>query len=450
MPNLTLKLNITAIHNPKYLLQLQFSMIDFGVYVHDFDGTDDSYTIWGKDHNIYLPDDIDTINFDYDFNDKLILPGIWNLSILDDDSFLDELIFENHSSLMYDNQFPVNVDIKKPINALLFKKNEGESFVFPLVIMHEPFFSGIVDTKSLSFDDTTKIFNFTCSPDIALLKRTDITNVHLTAPLALEIPDTTMLLKDILYYLLQIAFPNLTRDNIIIEHEFVFFGSTNALTDLDFQEFTIHEISFNPRTIAGYLNITSAHDLLKAICFSLFSTLTVTHNKAIFASINKSFKTANTINVSRSISSFKKEVSFESLSWIKITTVINNYPYPIGTQSILTNGLDKNIIFGTGHVNSSCPIIVDKFIIYYIAFGKKNSDPSSIRRRFHQLIAELWFDYLNIFTSGRIYKFTIEGTDFDYSNSIGHTNNGNDRLYSPVSIHYNIVDDCTEVEAVRN
>ena len=99
MPNLTLKLNITAVQNPKYLLQLQFTSYFPGfIKVYDFDGTAYASTLWGKDYDIYLPDEIDKINFDYNFDDKLILPGIWNLSIFDDNSFLDEMIFENNPS----------------------------------------------------------------------------------------------------------------------------------------------------------------------------------------------------------------------------------------------------------------------------------------------------------------------------------------------------------------
>jgi len=450
MANQILKLNITAISNPKYLLQLQFVCFEVGVYLHDFDGTNDSHTIWGKDHNIYLPNEIDTINYDYNFDDKLIIPGIWNLSILDDDSFLDELIFENHSSLLFDNRFPINVDLTKPINALLFRVEDNEIFKFPLDSWHVPFFSGIMDTKSPSFDEVTKLLSISVYPNIAILKETDITNVRLTSPSADEIPNISTSLKTTLFNILRIAFPLLKRENVIIRHEWIFYASTNPLTDFNWYECTIDDIMFNPLEVSNRLGITSCHEILKAFCFSFFATLTITHNKAIFASVNKSFITDTTINATRLISEFKKEISFEAIKWIDIRYIQSSTitgSKVIGTKSILTKGIEKDVIFNAQRTISTSPMTVlnNQNTMLYIAFAKKNS--AAINKNYlYALAATLWFDYMNIFISGRIYKFQIQTLNFNFSNSFGYKN----RLYSPVGIHYNIVDDSTEVEAVRN
>ena len=119
MPNLTLKLNITTIVNPRYLLQLQFTRYFSGFITSiDFDGTLYSYTIWGKDYDIYLPAEIDKIDFNYNFDDKLIIPGIWNLSIFDNNSVLDELFFENNPTPLDVGQYYAP-DLSNPVKALL-------------------------------------------------------------------------------------------------------------------------------------------------------------------------------------------------------------------------------------------------------------------------------------------------------------------------------------------
>ena len=228
--------------------------------------------------------------------------------------------------------------------------------------------------------------------------------------------------------------------------------------------YPIVKILFNIFDVATRLNILSCHDVLKAICFSCFSILTITHNKVIFSSINKTFKTEKTINVNRSLSNFEKEISFDRIEWINVYEQSNGSPYwgySIGTESTLTNGFSKFIMFCTDYEINRMEGI-DYYHLWSTIKALRHSDgtvldiicmkinSSSSWGAFNKLIATLFYDYMNKFYSGRTYKFTIEGTEFDYSNSIGHTNNNNARLYSPVSIHYNIVDDCTEVEAVRN
>ena len=159
MPNLTLKLNITTIVNPRYLLQLQFTRYFSGFITSiDFDGTLYSYTIWGKDYDIYLPAEIDKIDFNYNFDDKLIIPGIWNLSIFDNNSVLDELFFENNPTPLDVGQYYAP-DLSNPVKALLYKIGDHERFEFPLDVNHTPFFSGYVYMKSLGFDDFTKMFS---------------------------------------------------------------------------------------------------------------------------------------------------------------------------------------------------------------------------------------------------------------------------------------------------
>lgn len=475
MPNLILKLNISAIHNSKYLLQLQFQRYTNSfIKVFDFDGTGNSHTLWGKDYDIYLPDEIDTINFDYDFNDKLILPGIWNLSIFDNNSFLDEMIFENDPSHfeISEHFYP---DLTKPISAILYKINDDEIFQFPLEVFHQPFYSGHVLSKPIEFKDKDKLLSITIAPNVADLKKADIHNLKAIRSDALEIPDDNLSFRDNLYYLLQVAFPELTKDNIFIDHDFVFCAHNDPTLSHDSSnpntifaagsvgEYSIHDLYFNVRDISTRLGINSCHDILKALCFSYFATLTVTHNKIVFASVNKSFKTDTTINVSRSLSDFSKEISFERLEWINVHEVSANsrLGYLIGTQSTLTNGFDKDIVLVTimnfivrdGEtkyvLTSPLKVKNSSGTFLHVIFAKQNSLATDYRT-FRRLLAEVWYNYMNKFTSGRIYKFAIEGTEFNYSNSIGHVNNGNPRLYSPVSIHYNIVEDCTDVEAVRN
>jgi hypothetical protein len=334
------------------------------------------------------------------------------------------------------------------------------------------------------------LLNITIAPNIADLKKTDIRDITAVRADAQEIPDENLSIQENLFYLIQVALPNLKLSDVIVEHDFVFCAHSDPAhshTSSDpnaiyragsVGEYTINDVHFNVRDIANRLGTLlmpspntllsmTCHDMLKAICFSFFATLTITHNKVTFASINKSFKTDKTINVDRLLSNFEKEISFEKLEWIKITehwlddTHNINFIHSIGTQSSVTNGFDKVITLlttnflsvsgGATHYTQTSPLVVYDNVgtALYVIFAKSNSN-STDYKSFRKLIATLWFDYMNVFTSGRIYKFTIEGTEFDYSNSIGHTNNGNARLYSPVSIHYNIVEDCTEVEAVRN
>lgn len=477
MADKILKINITGRDNPKYLLQLQIAAtqiaLDIGWPYIDFDGSINSFTVWGKDYNMFLSNDCGTINLDYNFDDKLILPGIWECSVLDDDSILDELLFENNYPNFNDNPyFPIILDITKPISCILYKIKDNERFSFPLNLFHVPLFSGFIDTKTLSFDENEKLFTFTASPNMDYLKKADVTNIKLVRPEALEIPDTHLSFRDNLYYLLQVAFPDLNKDNITIAHDFVFYAhddpnhkfSTRIAATLYATEtlrtFSIHDLFFNIRDIKTRCGVNSCYEVLQLLCFSYFATLTVTHNKAVFASINKSFKTLNTVDGTRMISSFKKEISFDRLYWIKITEVWSNNAgtinTTIGTELTTTKGFNKTIV----HFLQVFKLFPNENIYQFLSHIKvKNSSnsfsdvlfaldkPDSLQPvSFIKMIAKLWFDYLNVFTSGRIYKFQITNTDFDFTNSLGYQN----RLYSPVGIHYNIVEDSTEVEAVRN
>ncbi|NCQ19350.1 MAG: hypothetical protein GW805_13600 [Ignavibacteria bacterium] len=471
MPNLTLKLNITTIVNPRYLLQLQFTRYFSGFITSiDFDGTLYSYTIWGKDYDIYLPAEIDKIDFNYNFDDKLIIPGIWNLSIFDNNSVLDELFFENNPTPLDVGQYYAP-DLSNPVKALLYKIGDHERFEFPLDVNHTPFFSGYVYMKSLGFDDFTKMFSLSVQPDIELLKKADIHNLKAARADAEEIPDQHLSFRDNLYYLLQVAFPELKRENITIEHEFVFCAHSNP--DLShfssnpntifaagsISEYSIHELYFNVRDISNRLGINSCHEILKALCFSYFATLTVTHNKATFASINKSFRTDKTFNANRSVFSFTKEVSFERLEWIRVTEVSANshLSHTIGTQSELTNGFDKNIALVT-IMNFAVSQGVTKYILsspfkvkdgqnnlLHVIFAKESTTATDYKT-FRKLLATLWYNYLNKYSSGKIYHFQVDSVDFDFTQSIGY----HDRLYSPVGIHYDIVDNSTTIDAVRN
>jgi len=125
--------------------------------------------------------------------------------------------------------------------------------------------------------------------------------------------------------------------------------------------------------------------------------------------------------------------------------------------SELTNGYEKylthvtiynySVISGVTHYILSSPLKVKDINgnFLYVIFAKEN--PLAVGyKTFRKLLSTIWFSYMNKFSSGRIYNFQIQTLDFDFSQSLGYK----DRLYSPVSIHYNLVDDCTDVEAVRN
>ena len=482
MPTLTLKLNITTIAEPRYLLQLQFTNYQSGfVNSIDFDGTAWSHTVWGKDFSIYLPAEMDAINYDYNFDDKLVIPGIWNFSLLDDNSILDELIFENNAEPLDVGEF-YKPDLSRPVKVLLYKIGEHERFKFPLVTNHVPFFSGIVDMKSFNFDDFTKMISLTATPDIDLLKKTDMRAIKAARADAQEIPDTMLTMKENLFYLLQVALPNLTLDNIFIEHEFVFCAHSNpnlshTSTNPDtiyaagnIGSYTIHDLLFNPRDIAQRLGSISypgneslrsmtCHDLLKHLCFSFFAILTITQNKVVFSSINKAAHEGKTFNANRKAFGFTKEIVFERLEWIRITEVSANshISHTIGTQSDLTHGFDKNIalvtimnfviVGGSTHYVLTSPFKVrtQGGVWLHVIFGKESTAATSYRT-FRNLIATMWYDYMNKLTSGKIYTFQVDSCDIDFSYSLGYQ----DRLYTPVGLHYDIVDDSTMVEAVGN
>ncbi len=480
--------NITTIQSPKYYLQLVFDIIYTDiVYVNPenpqlvcplYDPSN-IYYINGKDYNIYLPDEIDKIDFNYNFDDKLVIPGIWNLSIFDDYSMLNEWLLEQNFSV-FALSVLLKIDLTKPISANLYHIKDHEKFVFPLEDNHTAFFSGYIYTKSLAFDDFTKLFSLSVQPNIELLKKADVRGLKAVRADALEIPDAFLSMKENLYYLLQVAFPNLKQSDIAIEHEFVFCAHSNPAHSHTSSDpntifaagsigvYTIHDLLFNVRDIVQRLgSITypgnelrsmSVHDLLKVLCFSFFATLTVSHNRVIFASINKSFRTDKTFNGNRKVFSFTTETNFERLEWIRVTEVSANshLSYTIGTQSDTTNGFDKNIALVT-IMNFAVNQGVTRYILsspfkvmdaenklLHVIFAKESSTATDYKT-FRKLLAKLWYNYLNIYSSGKIYHFLVDSVDFDFTQSIGY----HDRLYSPVGIHYDIVDDSTTIDAVR-
>jgi len=254
--------------------------------------------------------------------------------------------------------------------------------------------------------------------------------------------------------------PKLTDKNLISYRIKDEKAKEDLLRDIERQRLeaaTVLEYEYAQKHSALYAGMQSGFGTI--LCFSYFATLTVTHNKATFASINKSFRTDKTFNANRSVFSFTKEVSFERLEWIRVTEVSANshLSHTIGTQSELTNGFDKNIALVT-IMNFAVSQGVTKYILsspfkvkdgqnnlLHVIFAKESTTATDYKT-FRKLLATLWYNYLNKYSSGKIYHFQVDSVDFDFTQSIGY----HDRLYSPVGIHYDIVDNSTTIDAVRN
>jgi len=376
------------------------------------------------------------LEWSYDFEDALLVPGTYKLKLFDFDGYLESLFFGS-----------AYADLEK--TALV-----------TLTVNGDVKYIGTIQEDSVAYDVGERSVQFTCDPNILALNQTEIYDTDGTTPLnPFGYGETYRLITDLLDDIFQLIDPSISYagGSLMVVQDWHFWAERYDPADYKVKEnivFTELRQLTTPLYFDPTKGLTTVGDVLRKLAVDWCCFAGLIHSQRAFFKKLFYYDATNT----QTLGTVKNRIfgyKYSLIDYVEATNDVGQtIVYTQGTNSHITDRyLKRDTLPGFYYDYAGSPTKGSNIMAvptsepypgtYYIFKASDTNVPGGLVD-FGQLVANFWYHYRHDLQHSRVDRIIAHGIDYDFLKDF--TDDG--RLYQPIGMKISLANNTTEIDAL--